>query len=268
MGNIRRKIIYVDDVKFSLLSLKARLKDSYEIQLAESVSGLFEILEVYEPDLILLDINMPEMDGYETLKKLKADERYANIPVIFLTGRGDRESILEGIKLGAADYVSKPFSCTELVERIENQFNNGLLIKEIELPNIIYVDDINYNLISVKSRLKSRYTIYPAQSADKLFEFLEHLKPDLILLDVEMPGMNGYDAIKKLKADERYADIPVIFLTGRDDKESVLDGIKLGAVDYVRKPFSDAELIKRIDFQLNVKKGGPDDSTPIPEPVF
>jgi len=268
MENIQRKIIYVDDVKFSLLSLKNRLKEQYEIRLAESVSVLFEILESFKPDLILLDINMPEVNGYESIKKLKADERYADIPVIFLTGRGDRESILEGIRLGAADYVSKPFSCTELVERIESQFNQGPSKKEIELPNIIYVDDVNFNLLSVKSRLKSRYAIYPAQSVPKLFELLEHFKPDLILLDVEMPGMNGFEGIKRLKADERYADIPVIFLTGRDDKESVLDGLKLGAVDYVRKPFSDAELIKRINFQLNFGKYGPDDSTPTPEPFF
>ena len=270
MENIRRKIIYVDDVKFSLLSVKNRLKEHYEIHLAESVSRLFEILEHFKPDLILLDINMPEMNGFDAIKRLKADSCYADIPVIFLTGRDDRESLFEGIKLGAAGYVCKPFSCTALIERIEGHFNQDSLKKEIELPKIIYVDDVNYNLLSVKSRLKASYTIYPAQTVGTLFEILENFKPDLILLDIEMPGMNGFDAIKQLKADSRYADIPVIFLTGRNDKESVLDGIKLGAAGYVRKPFYDAELIKRIDFQLNIKKYGIDldDSTPIPDPFF
>ncbi|MCL2261433.1 MAG: response regulator [Fibromonadales bacterium] len=268
MESTQRKIIYVDDVNFSLLSVKSRFKDRYEIYPAQSVFKLFEILENFKPDLILLDINMPGLNGYDAIKKLKTDERYADIPVIFLTARGDNESEDDGIKLGAADYVRKPFSDAELVERIESLFNQDPSKKKVELPKIIYVDDVNYNLLSVKSRLKTHYDIYPAQSVPRLFEVLENIKPNLILLDIEMPDTNGFTAIKKLKADERYADIPVIFLTARDDKDSVLDSIKLGAVDYVRKPFSDAELIRRIEFQLNVKKGGSGTVDSIPAPFF
>ncbi|MCL2282588.1 MAG: response regulator [Fibromonadales bacterium] len=252
MENTHRKIIYVDDVKFSLMSLKNRLKERYNIYPVQSVSKLFEILENVEPDLILLDVNMPGVDGFGAIQQLKTDDRYAKIPVIFLTSRDDERSVRDGIKLGAVDYVRKPFSEAELIERIENQFNSHLK-NEVILPKIIYVDDVNYNLLSVRNRLKMHYTIYPAQSVQKLFEILEKLKTDLILLDIDMPGMNGFDAIKELKADSRYADIPVIFLTGRDDEGSVVDGIKLGAIDYVRKPFSDTELIKRIDYQLIIK---------------
>jgi len=257
MGSIRRKIIYVDDVNFSLVSVKSRLKEHYEFYLVQSAARLFEILEYFNPDLILLDINMPGMNGYETLKKLKADSRYANIPVIFLTGRGDRQSVLEGVSLGAADYVCKPFSDPELIGRIERQFNpdkrKDPLKKNSNRPSVIYVDDVNHNLISVKSRLKDNYEIYPFQSVAAMFEMIDFINPNLILLDINMPGMNGYEAIEKLKTDSRYLDIPVIFLTGKDDKESMIKGFSLGAADYVPKPFSDAELIKRIDNQLNSK---------------
>ncbi len=259
MGSIRRKIVYVDDVNFSLVSVKNRLKEHYEFYLAQSVDRLFEILEYFKPDLILLDINMPGMNGYEAIKKLKADSRYADIPVIFLTGRSDRESVVEGISLGATDYVSRPFSDAVLIERIERVFNpekhkESLRIKSGNRPKIIHVDDVNYSLISVKSRLKDRYEIYPVQTAAILFKTLEYIKPDLILLDINMPLVDGYEILEKLKVDERYADIPVIFLTGKDNRESMVKGFSLGASDYMSKPFSDSELIKRIEYQLNSRK--------------
>jgi len=115
---------------------------------------------------------------------------------------------------------------------------------------IILVDDIVSNLDQGRNILKTFYTVYPAQSAAKLFEILENIIPDLILLDINMPEMDGYSAIKKLKADERYADIPVIFLTAKNDDESELEGLELGAVDYVSKPFSARLLLKRIENHL------------------
>ena len=251
---IRRKIIYVDDVSYNLTSVKNRLKDHYTIYPAQSVSSMFDILDNVEPDLILLDINMPGMNGYDAIKKLKSDSRYSAIPVIFLTSRDDRESVYEGLKLGAVGYVRKPFSDPELIGHIENQFDPDSSKKKKDRPSIIYVDDVNYNLATVKSRIKEYFTVYPAQSVFTMFEIIDLVKPDLILLDINMPDMSGYDAIKQLKADARYANIPIIFLTSRDDEDSILEGIKLGAVDYVSKSFSDNELINRINNQLGVKE--------------
>ena len=115
---------------------------------------------------------------------------------------------------------------------------------------IILVDDNMTNLDLGRSMLKTFYEVYPAPSAAKLFEILENVIPNLILLDVEMPEMNGYEAIKKLKADERFADIPVIFLTAKGDEQSELEGLDLGAVDYISKPFSVPLLLKRISNHL------------------
>jgi putative two-component system response regulator len=105
-----------------------------------------------------------------------------------------------------------------------------------------------------RDMLKNDYEVYPAPSASKLFEILENILPDLILLDVEMPEVNGYEAIKKLKADPRYEDIPVIFLTAKSDAESKLEGFNLGAMDYVSKPFSAPLLLKRIANQILIKQ--------------
>ena len=111
---------------------------------------------------------------------------------------------------------------------------------------IILVDDNMSNLTMGKSILQPFYKTYPAPSATTLFEMLENMIPDLILLDIEMPEINGFEAIKKLKADERFKDIPVIFLTVKNDEKSELEGLELGAVDYVSKPFSAPILLKRI----------------------
>jgi len=115
---------------------------------------------------------------------------------------------------------------------------------------IIIVDDVIANLDQGKSILRTFYEVYAAPSAEKMFEILEKITPALILLDIDMPEMNGYEAIKKLKADERYADIPVIFLTALTDASSEVEGFDLGAADYVTKPFSAPMLLKRIQKEL------------------
>ena len=120
---------------------------------------------------------------------------------------------------------------------------------------ILLVDDSPANLTACKKNLKDLYDVFPAPSAEKMFEVLTHVLPDLILLDVEMPGMNGYEAMRKLKEDERYRDIPVIFLSAMDDAESEMEGLDLGAVDYIHKPFVSALLLKRIETHLEVIEG-------------
>jgi len=115
---------------------------------------------------------------------------------------------------------------------------------------IILVDDNMANLDQGWNILKTFYEVFPAESAMKLFEILENILPDLILLDIDMPEMNGYEAIRKIKADERFSDIPVIFLTAKSDVNSEREGFDLGAADYVSKPFSAPLLLKRIENQL------------------
>ncbi|MDR0435142.1 MAG: response regulator [Gracilibacteraceae bacterium] len=115
---------------------------------------------------------------------------------------------------------------------------------------IILVDDNMTNLTIGKNMLKAFYEVFPAPSAAKLFQCLEKFIPDLILLDIDMPEINGYETIRRLKQSEVYTDIPVIFLTAINDEASELEGLNLGAVDYVLKPFSAPLLRKRIETHL------------------
>jgi len=119
---------------------------------------------------------------------------------------------------------------------------------------IFLVDDVKANLTMGRDLLKTFYEVYPLPSAARLFELLENVIPDLILLDIEMPEMDGYEAIKKLKSDPRFASIPIIFLTAKDDDDSEMEGFDLGAADYVTKPFSGPLLLKRIANLLMIER--------------
>ena len=118
---------------------------------------------------------------------------------------------------------------------------------------VILVDDNPINLKLARNTLMGKYDVFTVPSAEKLFQLLEKTLPDIVLLDVMMPGISGYEAIKVLKNDPRTADIPVIFLTSKSDTNSELEGFIQGAVDYVSKPFSPQLLLKRVDVHVLVE---------------
>ena len=118
---------------------------------------------------------------------------------------------------------------------------------------VILVDDNPINLKLARNTLMEKYDVFTVPSAEKLFQLIEKTIPDIILLDVMMPGMSGYDAIKVLKSDSKTSGIPVIFLTAKSDANSELEGFVHGAVDYVSKPFSPQLLLKRVDVHVLVE---------------
>ena len=115
---------------------------------------------------------------------------------------------------------------------------------------IFVVDDSGTNLSVAEEVLEKQYRVITLASAARMFAILKKVTPDLILLDVEMPEMNGFEAIKQLKAGDAYAEIPVIFLTAMDDVANEAYGIELGAVDFISKPFFEPELLKCIKKHL------------------
>lgn len=119
---------------------------------------------------------------------------------------------------------------------------------------IFLVDDNPTNLTIGRNALIGDYNVITIPSGEKMLKMLEKSSPDLILLDVEMPEMNGYEAIKVLKSNVKTASIPVIFLTAKVDINSELEGLSLGALDYITKPFSPPLLLKRIEVHLLVEE--------------
>jgi len=124
---------------------------------------------------------------------------------------------------------------------------------ENEKKLIILVDDNPANLRIGKNVLAEKYAVATCPSADKMFSLLENNTPAMILLDVDMPEVNGYEAIKILKSKPVTKDIPVIFLTARTESDDELEGLSLGAIDYITKPFQPPLLLKRIEVHLLVE---------------
>ena len=119
METPRKKIVIVDDDRTNLTVARNALIDSYDPFTVSSASKLYEVLERVTPDLILLDVEMPELDGFSVMKVLKSSSKTSHIPVIFLTALNDPENEIKGLDLGAADYIFKPFSRALLLKRIE-----------------------------------------------------------------------------------------------------------------------------------------------------
>jgi putative two-component system response regulator len=122
------------------------------------------------------------------------------------------------------------------------------------MKTIFVVDDVDTNLSKAEQALEENYNVMTLPSAAKMFSLLQRITPDLILLDIEMPEMDGFAAIEKLKENPKTENIPVIFLTAANDDEIEARGIKLGAVDFVSKPFSPSVLLNRIANHLHISE--------------
>ena len=147
----KKKILIVDDVALNHATAKAVLQDTYELYEALSAKKAFEILKDVIPDLILLDIIMPEMNGMEMLKVLKETPAYKNIPVIFLTADASPEAEVEGFNLGIVDYITKPFVPTVMKKRIETQIELSDYKKDLEHKVEMKFEEMEamYDLITV-----------------------------------------------------------------------------------------------------------------------
>jgi putative two-component system response regulator len=127
---MRKTIFVVDDNDTNLSKAEEGLEDTYDVMTIPSGARLFAILKKLKPNLILLDIEMPEMDGFQVLEKLKSDKEYKEIPVIFLTGIHDPEVEARGFINGVVDFITKPFSTPVLLNRVKLHIDVNLLIKE------------------------------------------------------------------------------------------------------------------------------------------
>ena len=248
MTNEMPKIIMVDDVSFTLISVKERLKQQYDIYPAQTVEILFEMLDSVFPDLILLDINMPEVDGYEAIRRLKEDPSYKNIPVVFLTARNDKNSIKKGMKLGAADFVIKPFTDAELIKCIDYHLAPD---KQVEIkPVVLAVDDNQSILQSVNSMLEDICKVYTLPEPEKLQTLLQHITPDLFILDCNMPVLNGFELVPIIREIPDHEETPIMFLTSDGTPDNVYVATHLGASGFVVKPIDRDLLRERVSNSL------------------
>lgn len=265
MANFKHSVLIIDDDFLNITALTYLLSDEFNVFTERSSRKSIEVAKEVKPDIILLDVVMPDMNGFEVITTLKKDEATKDIPVIFVTGLNNTRDEEQGLTLGAVDYVTKPYSSYIIKLRIKNQlqiFNqkhvvhelsncNGL---EVKKESILIIDDDKLNIIALTRILGADYQVYFEGNGESGIKAAKTFKPDLILLDVLMPEITGFEVIKTLKSDEETKGIPVIFLTGRRDVQDEEAGFVLGAIDYITKPFSASVVKLRVGNQLKILK--------------
>lgn len=264
----RPRILIVDDAHENLHALMNILRDDYVISAATSGEKALELAQREpRPNLILLDVTMPGMNGYSVLSELKTNPATAEIPVIFVTALAEAADDARGLKIGAADYITKPVNPDLLRMRVRTQLElqryrqNPVMFgvvahAESGRPySLLVVDDVPANIYELLEALKDSYRIQVANSGAKALEIVHgSTPPDLILLDVLMPEMDGYEVCRRIKSTPEGKNIPVIFVTVADAVEEKLKGFELGAADYITKPFDIDEVRARIRTHLELTR--------------
>ena len=261
MDNARPKIFLVDDTEFSLIKTKQILKDYYTVYTLDSASKMFELIENVKPDLILLDVNMPGVNGFNTIEILKNEEKYTQIPVIFLSGVDDEESIVKGLNLGAVDHIVKPYSPEALLTSIAKHIDPNMSQDELQIDedrstkrkSVLAVDDSPSMLRSIHFALHTKYKVHTLQKSESLKKIITGLKPDLFLLDYNMPGLNGFELVKIIREFPEFKKTPIVFLTSEKSPDQLKEAINLGVSGYIIKPFNPRKLRDKITSCLEKK---------------
>lgn len=181
--NTKPSILVVDDNQENLKVVSSFLKEHYKIALALNGSTALKILEQIPVDLILLDIMMPEMDGYEACSSIKSIPAYKQIPIIFLSAKDNKEDIVQGFKLGAVDYVTKPFNREELLMRVSNHidlyFSHQKLIELNRNRDKLYsiiAHDIRSPFAGIMQMIEAVSHGYVKPGTNEFFELMDILK--------------------------------------------------------------------------------------------
>jgi CheY-like chemotaxis protein len=233
-------ILVVDDEPVSRRLMGATLrKHNFEVVEFGSGKEALDFLQGHGPvEMIVSDVLMPEMDGFDMLRFLKADDRFKRIPVILVTSLNDTESVLKGIELGAQDYVTKPVSGATLVAKIKR-------ILSPEKPRVLVVDSeaaMRNAVVQIVERVG--YAALDVGSAEEALILLRSNPVAAIVSDSKLCGMTGVELLKAVKKDN--PRLPVILMTGSSEAFSARQLLLAGADGYITKPFHNVEIVRKL----------------------
>jgi len=237
IDNSALRILIVDDTIENIQVLGTVLRQQeYKINVAQNGMQALQVLEKVRPDLILLDIMMPELDGFETCKRLKENPGTADIPVIFLTAKTETEDIVHGFELGAVDYVTKPFNATELLARVKTHLSMHILQAALR---------------------HSLQDIARMQREQEAF-----LKRELqVRLEPLQSGVAALGAISELLSSESQAQLRAVEdgvrgLSGLVDQMQRLQAVESGSLEVEKESVDLAQLVGDAVAELRTVYGG------------
>lgn len=258
MSNINRDLILIVDDNPNNIQVVATImsENEYELGIAMNANEAYKFLEENIPELILLDVDMPEIDGFEVCSTLKKSSKYKDIPIIFLTVKDEKDDIVKAFDLGAVDYVTKPFNRKELVSRVKTHISlkktkDELKKKNLELERTLEMKDEFLSLIShefrtplnvISSAIQAMNYICSNELSDKAKKYLRMIRQNTFrqlrlvnnLLDITRVNAG------RIKINKKNVDI--VFLT-KSIIESICTYVALKSIDVTFVPLIEKKII-------------------------
>jgi CheY-like chemotaxis protein len=271
----KTRILVVDDIS-AMRNLTVTLLRNLEL---ESVIGAvngqdaLKYLKSQPFDLVLADWNMPVMDGLQLLQYIRADPKFFKLPFLMITAEADRTRITQAIAAGVSGMLIKPYKTAQLEERISKALHSAppLLSSSpskagaaastmtkpspkamtvTELANratLLIVDDAPDNVQLLSALFRDEYRVRMANNGPRALEICQSdTPPDLVLLDIMMPDMDGFEVARRMREHPSSETIPVIFVTALNTHDARMKGLSLGAIDFVTKPIDPNVLKPRV----------------------
>jgi two-component system cell cycle response regulator len=248
-GKTSFSVLVVDDDKnlLDLMTLKLQQKNIRVVGVTDSGAAI-AMMTRQLPDLIVLDINMPGLNGHDILRRLKQDPEFVAIPVLMLTAQAQEKDVVSALHSGAMDYIVKPFDADQLVARVEK-------ILDASRFTVVIADNDPLILQLLDRKFRNRgFRVRLAEDGTDAWRQIFKTLPDLVILDRMMPGIEGFAILKQMREEKSTANIPVIILSARKQERDIAEGLKRGAQDYLVKPFILDDLIAR-SLKLLMDKG-------------
>jgi two-component system cell cycle response regulator len=260
------RILVVDDVEANVRVLAAKLAaEYYDVITATRGAVAIEMARRQNPDIILLDVMMPDLDGFEVCRRLKADQDTRHIPIVMLTALDQREDRLKGLEVGAEDFLSKPIDDVQLMSRVKSLSRLKIVIDELRSREasgrrmgaiearsaaspavefslggeILVVDDNARQLKRIQTALGTHHRI-SSLGAPK-----PDSSPDLIIVSLCAEGFDGLKVVAKLRSTESMRHLPILAVVEPDAPARALRALELGAHDIITRPIDEDELKAR-----------------------
>lgn len=273
-------ILVVDDVPANVKLLEAKLTNEYyDVITAKDGYECIEQTKAKKPDLILLDVMMPGIDGFETCRQLKQDPDVSHIPVVMVTALSEPSDRVQGLEAGADDFITKPINDTALFARVRSLVRIKTLIDELRLRDKsgsqlgMNASDfaLNFDVSGSKLMLIDDDVVQSKRMAEKLGaggyvvtafadhkEALEHARGnaeyDLIIISTQLADIDGLRLATQFKAIEQVRHVPIVMLVDEEEQHLMLKGLELGVNDYLLVPVDFNEMFARVKTQIRRKK--------------
>lgn len=250
-----KNVILVGQMNEAMRDVYNSLIAEFSVQLCANDEESFNgIVKIFKPDLVVIGCFGLEEVNRQIFELL--NEKYTDLPVLIVANTEDRYKYEAHCINERFELLLRPTTNTKLIGACRRLLNGEKnvdieIVKSNEKKKILVVDDSPLVLRNLKEILKEKYTVFFANSGEQALKFIPMREPDLVLLDYEMPGMNGKETFEAMCEDDFAKNIPVIFLTGMSKKDQVYGILQHNPANYILKPPSRDELLSRIEAVFN-----------------